>query len=139
VSRSVVRIGIHLVWATKQRHPWLEAPIRRRVILVLAGIAKWQNCRPIEIGGWVDHLHLYLALSPEIAVSRLVVTLKANSTRWIRAHIPTLPDFEWQRGFLAYGVDPRNDAHLRAYIRAQEQIHAGRRLPTPPELRRRMP
>ena len=126
VSRSVVRVGVHFVWATKHRRPWLDADVRGRVVLVLAGIARRQGCRPIEIGGCVDHLHLYLRLSPEVAVAPLVVALKANSTGWIRTHIPTLADFEWQRGFWAYGVDPRDDADLRAYIRAQEQIHAAR-------------
>lgn len=126
MSRSIVRIGVHLVWATKHRRPWLEPDVRGRVILVLAGIVRRQGCRPIEIGGWVDHLHVYLALSPGIAVAPLVVCLKANSTRWVRTHIPTLPQFAWQRGFCAYGVDPRDDAALRAYIRDQEEIHSAR-------------
>jgi REP element-mobilizing transposase RayT len=127
----VVRIGIHLVWATKHRCPWLEADVRRPVILVLAHLIKRQGCRPLEIGGWLDHVHLYLRLSPEVAVAQLVVSLKANSTRWIKSNIPGLPHFQWQRGFAAYSVDPRDDAHLRAYIRSQEQIHAHRTLPTP--------
>ncbi len=124
-------MGVHLVWATKNREPCLEPPIRRQVILVLAEVAKRQRCRPIEIGGWLDHLHLYLMLSPEIAVAQLVVSLKANSTRWIKANIPTLPDFQWQRGFWAYSVDPRDDANLRAYIRSQEAIHTQRSAPAP--------
>lgn len=126
VSRSIVRVGVHLVWATKHRRPWLDADVRRRVCVVLAGVLKRKGCRPIEIGGWVDHLHVYLQLSPEVAVTPLVVSLKAISARWIKTHVPTLPDFRWQRGFWAYGVDPRDDADLRAYIRDQEQIHAHR-------------
>jgi REP element-mobilizing transposase RayT len=94
------------------------------VILVLARLIKRQGCRPIEIGGWVDHLHVYVELSPAISVVRLVNSLKANSTRWIRTHFPSLPYFEWQRGFWAYSVDPRDDANLRDYIRTQERIHA---------------
>lgn len=98
------------------------------MILVLASIAKRQRCRPVEINGWLDHVHLYLKISPEIALARLVVSLKANSSRWIRLNVPTLPEFQWQRGFWAYSVDPRDDANLRAYIRSQEEIHAQRAL-----------
>jgi len=124
----VVRVGVHFVWATKHRRPWLVADVRRRVILVLARLVKCQGCRPIEIGGWLDHLHLYISLSPEVAVAPLAVALKANSTRWIKSNIPSLPDFQWQRGFWAYSVDPRDDANLRSYIRSQEEIHAQRSL-----------
>jgi REP element-mobilizing transposase RayT len=113
----------------------LDGDVRRRVILVLAGIIKRKGCRPIEIGGWVDHLHVYVGLSPEIAVAPLVVCLKANSSRWIKSNIPSLPDFQWQRGFWAYSVDPRDDAGLRSYIRSQERIHADR--DRPPLLRMR--
>jgi REP element-mobilizing transposase RayT len=101
------------------------------VVLVLADITKRQQCRPIEINGWLDHVHLYARVSPEIALSRLVASLKSNSSRWIRMNIPTLPDFQWQRGFWAYSVDPRDDAKLRSYIRAQELIHANRSAPAP--------
>ena len=128
MPRSIVRVGIHLVWATKNRAPYLEASIRRQVILVLAEITKRERCRPVEINGWLDHMHLYLKLSPEVALAQLVVSLKANSSRWIRLNIPTLPNFRWQRGFWAYGVDPRDDANLRSYIRSQEEIHARRSL-----------
>jgi len=117
-----------LVWATKNRAPCLEAPVRQQVILVLADIAKRKRCRPVEINGWLDHMHLYLRMSPEVALAQLVVSLKANSSRWIRLNVPTLPDFRWQRGLWAYSVDPRDDATLRAYIRSQETIHAQRSL-----------
>jgi putative transposase len=126
VSRSVVRVRIHLVWATKLRYPWLTADIRPRLALVVAGILRRRGCRPIEIGGWLDHLHVYLGLSPDVAVAPLVMCLKANSTRWVRSNIPALAGFEWQRGFWAYSVDPRNDSNLREYIRTQEQIHSAR-------------
>lgn len=135
MSRSVVRIRVHVVWATKHRRPWLAADVRLRVVPVLAGIMKRRECRPIEIGGWFDHLHVYVELSPDVAVAPLVVCLKANSARWIKTHIPTLPDFEWQRGFWAQSVDPRDDANLRDYIRTQEQIHAHRTPLAPSEMR----
>ncbi|MEZ4411562.1 MAG: IS200/IS605 family transposase [Gemmatimonadales bacterium] len=125
-----MRIGVHLVWATKNRHPWLEPQILRRLAPLLGNIAVRRRCQPLAIGGWVDHVHVYVGLSANIPLSSLVVALKSNSSAWLRESFPDLAEFRWQRGFAAFGVDPRDDEALRRYIRSQEQIHA-RRLKAP--------
>ncbi len=90
---------------------------------VLEGIAHRLHCSPIAIGGWVDHVHVYVMLSPQATISGLVNALKAHSTTWVRRTHPGLLAFEWQRGYSAAGVDPRDDDALRTYIQNQEQIH----------------
>ncbi len=124
--RSRCRVGVHLVWATKMRHPWLAEGLRPRVFEVLGGIAHRLHSHPIAIGGWVDHVHLYVMLSPQTTISALVNALKANSTAWVRRTHPGLIAFEWQRGYSAAGVDPRDDDTLRSYVQNQEQIHRSR-------------
>ena len=121
--RSHCRVGVHLVWATKNRRPWLVDELRPRVFEVLGGIAHRLHSSPIAIGGWVDHVHVYVMLSPQAPISGLVNALKAHSTTWVRQTHPGLLAFEWQRGYSAAGVDPRDDDALRTYIQNQEQIH----------------
>lgn len=125
--RSICQVGVHLIWATKDRRPWLSSDIRPKALEVLGRIAARRHCRPIAIGGWVDHVHLYVALSPQISVVGLVNALKVNSTSWIRRNLPGHPSFEWQRGYAAAGVDPRDDEALQRYIQDQEAIHQARR------------
>ena len=124
--RSHCRVGVHLVWATKNRRPWLVDELRPRVFEVLGGIAHRLHSSPIAIGGWVDHVHVYVMLSPQTTISALVNALKANSTAWVRRTHPGLIAFEWQRGYSAAGVDPRDDEALRRYIQDQETIHRSR-------------
>lgn len=137
--RSRCRVGIHLIWATKGRHPWLSDAVRPRVCDLLGRIAAKRRCPPLAIGGWVDHVHLYLTLSPQIAIVALVNALKANSTTWIHQSLPGLDSFEWQRGYSAAGVDPRDDEALRSYIEHQDSIHEARHrhltAPPAPKLR----
>ena len=129
--RSRCRVGVHLVWATKMRHPWLVEELRPRVFEVLGGIAHRLHCSPIAIGGWVDHVHVYVMLSSQVTIVSLVNALKAHSTSWVRRTHPELPAFEWQRGYSAAGVDPRDDGALRSYIQDQEQIHRFRQSTNP--------
>ena len=124
--RSRCRVGVHLVWATKMRRPWLVEGLRPRVFEVLGGIADRLHCSPIAIGGWVDHGHVYVMVSRPATISGLVNALKAHSTTWVRRTHPDLIAFEWQRGYSAAGVDPRDDGALRSYIHDQERIHRSR-------------
>lgn len=124
--RSVCRVGVHLIWATKRRGPWLSPQIRPKVFDLLGRISARRHCRPIAVGGWVDHVHVYVALSPQTSLISLVNSLKAHSCAWIRRNLPGLSSFEWQRGYAAAGVDPRDDAALRLYIQNQDAIHRAR-------------
>lgn len=126
LSRKLVCVGVHLVWATKHRHPWLQPEIMRRLAPLLGNIVVRRRCQPLEIGGWLDHVHVYVGLSANVPLSSLVVTLKSHSSAWLRENFHELAGFRWQRGFAAFGVDPRDDAALRRYVRSQEQVHASR-------------
>lgn len=124
--RSRFRVGVHLVWATKDRTPWLVEGVRLQVLGLLKAILRRTNCHPLAVGGWVDHVHVYTELTPNLSVAALINLLKANSTGWIRRNLPGLAAFEWQRGYAATGVDPRDDEALRRYILSQERIHGAR-------------
>jgi len=125
-TRRLVQVGVHLVWATKYRVPWLTGPVREQLDGLFRRALIRRGCEPFAIGGWIDHMHLYTSLSPTMTLSSLVGALKANSARWVREHVAGLDCFEWQRGYAAFGVDPRDDAALREYVRAQEGIHSRR-------------
>jgi len=126
MPQNLVSVGVHLVWATKRRRPWLSLNLRGDLHTFMAGTAKNKRCRLIVIGGFDDHVHLYVAISPETTVRSLVTAIKANSTRWLKQRDPALQQFRWQRGFGAFGVDSRDDANLRRYIDSQEQVHKNR-------------
>lgn len=130
--RSRCHVGVHLVWATKHRTPWLSDRVRPTVFDILRRIAHRKHCEPMAVGGWVDHVHIYVVLSPQLSVIGLVKALKANSTAWIRENLPHLGTFEWQRGYGAWGVDPRDDRALRTYIQHQDTIHLTRQSGTNP-------
>lgn len=95
-----------------------------RLHRLLERICRAKDCLPYAVGGWTDHVHVYVLLGAKIPVANLVLTLKANSSRWIRRHVPGQERFEWGRGYAAIGVDPWRDAELRRYIESQEAHHS---------------
>lgn len=122
-TRHHYRVGVHLVWGTKHRAPTLAPELRWRLHRLLERICREKDCLPYAVGGWTDHVHVYVLLGAQTSVVSLVIALKANSSRWIRRYVPGLDRFEWGRGYAAIGVDPWRDTELRRYIATQEAHH----------------
>ena len=85
-----------------------------------------QKSELVEFGGEADHVHLLVDLSPDIAVSKLVNTLKTISSRMIRKEFAEhLKQFYWKPVFWtgAYCVISSGGAPLdilKQYIQNQE-------------------
>ena len=123
MPQHLMSVGIHLVWATKRRQPWLSRDLRGDLFAYIAGTVKNKRCNLVAIGGADDHVHLYVNLDPEVTVRSLVTAIKSNSTRWLKQRDSGLRRFSWQRGYAAFGVDARDDTNLKRYIDSQDHIH----------------
>jgi len=69
MPQSMSRVLVHAVFSTKQRVPFLDAPIREQLHPYIGGILKNLECPPLQIGGFVDHVHLFFALSKKLVAS----------------------------------------------------------------------
>lgn len=58
-----------------------------------------------------------------MVMSKVVNTIKSNSSRWVneRRIIPEM--FQWQDGYGLFSVSHRNMIHARDYIRHQREHH----------------
>ena len=64
MPQSLSAVYIHLVFSTKERHPFLrDETIRMSVHAYLGGISKQLGCAPITTGGMEDHVHLACSFS----------------------------------------------------------------------------
>ncbi len=67
-----------------------------------------------------DHIHLLLQLPPSLALAKAVLTLKSNSSGWMR-EIGCKSG--WQEGYGAFSVSASNVSAVDRYIRNQESHH----------------
>ena len=125
MSRNCVWLRVHLVWTTKFREPMIDSAWETD-LYAYAGIAKNKGCHLIASGGMPDHVHLYVGLSNDISVGRLVNAIKSNSSRWINEVHPSGQTFRWQRGYGAFTMNQRNEGYLRTYIANQKRHHQAR-------------
>ena len=76
----------------------------------------------ITINGMPDHVHVFVGLKPDIAISDLVRDIKANSSKFINDKKLTICKFEWQDGFGAFSYSRSQIDHFETFGRTCKLI-----------------
>lgn len=113
----------HIIFSTKNRIPYLNPEIEKRVWTYMGGIARKHNLRALQIGGFDDHIHALVIAPPKYSPSEIVQYLKGDSSKWIHEKFPTLANFTWQDGYGAFTVSKSNIASVIEYIKNQREHH----------------
>ena len=114
----------HIVFSTKDRYPFLTAEHRDRIWSYIGGMLRNSGANPLTIGGVEDHIHLLTQTPPRLAISRLLCTLKTNSSTWIQElDLPFAEKFGWQVGYAAFSVGARDVKKVARYIENQRKHH----------------
>ncbi len=93
----------HVVWATKYRHGVLRGDLQRRVREIIR-----QTCSElgIEIIKGVlskDHVHMFISVPPQHALSDVMRRIKGRSSRRIQQEFPAIKKRYWGCHFWARG------------------------------------
>ena len=73
----------HIIFATKDREPWIAAEWRARLHEYMGGAVRGLGGVPQGVGGVADHVHLLVGLKPTHCLSDFMRELKKNSSVWI--------------------------------------------------------
>jgi REP element-mobilizing transposase RayT len=115
----VARLVVHLVWATRERRPWLVPEVDMRLERLLSGSCDSLGCRLLACGNASDHVHVLVTYAPTMTVAGLAHRLKGESSRALALRLP--PGFQWQVGYFAESV--AEVAGVVDYVRGQRQHH----------------
>ena len=123
MSSSYCNLLYHIVFATKDREPWLTAAIRPRIHQYIGGAIRAENGIALIVNGTADHIHILAKLRQDKAISKLIGELKANSSGWISRTFSDAAAFAWQEGYGAFTVSESQVPKVRRYIERQEEHH----------------
>jgi putative transposase len=123
MSSSYCNLLYHIVFATKDREPWMTATLRPRIHQYLGGAIRNENGIAMIINGTADHVHILAKLRQDKAISKVIGELKANSSGWISRTFREAAGFEWQEGYGAFTVSESQAPKVRRYIEKQEEHH----------------
>jgi len=117
-------IYIHLVFSTKNRYPFLkDEGIRKELYSYIAKILYKYESTPIEVGGYVDHVHIFFNLSKNICLKDVISVIKKNTSKWLKTKGDGFANFHWQAGYGGFSVGEAQKDNTVNYIRTQERHH----------------
>lgn len=123
MGHTYTRLLVHVVFSTKNRAALIDEVLRPRLFEYMAGVARHEFGRALEIGGTVDHVHALLSLRAEVSTAEAVRKLKSLSSGWVHRTFRDRPGFSWQDGYAAFSVSESALSRVRAYIAGQEEHH----------------
>jgi putative transposase len=123
MSRAYCRLHFHLVFGTKGRLRTIESSIKEQLHCYMIGIIRNLGGGVEAIGGTDDHVHVLFFAPPKFALSEIIATLKASSSKWMHETHSRIHDFAWQRGYGLFTVSESSVEPVKAYIGHQEEHH----------------
>jgi REP element-mobilizing transposase RayT len=133
MAHSFTNLLCHIVFATKERQPWLEPALRPELWKVLSGAVRSEGGIALEVNGMAEHVHILAKLPASRAVSDILRAVKAKSSHWLKRQL-NAQEFAWQTGYGAFSVSQSQVEIVRRYIQLQEEHH--REMPFTDEMRK---
>jgi REP element-mobilizing transposase RayT len=123
MPQSLSQVILHVVFSTKDRHPWLDLTIRPRMHAYLATLCRDCDCPTYRVGGAVDHVHIATRLARTLSQAELLEKIKKTSSAWIKTQGEQYGSFFWQGGYGDFSIGWSQLEELVRYIDRQEQHH----------------
>jgi REP element-mobilizing transposase RayT len=120
---SYTNLIYHIVFGTKDRRPFIDEALRKRLVEYLGGMINRLGGSPIKINGPADHVHILAWLPPTVALSDALCKLKSGSSGWVRREVGK-GRFGWQDEYSAFTVSKSQVARIRRYVENQRIHHA---------------
>ena len=123
MPQSLAKIIVHIIFTTKNRFPFLNQNIRKKMHAYLGGIVKNLGSHVYTINGTADHVHIVCELPRTISLSKFVEEIKKNSSSWIKKQENKFQKFYWQIGYGAFSVSSSILPSVIQYVQNQEKHH----------------
>ncbi len=121
---AFIKIWVHTVFSTKNRHPYLAGEIKTKVIAHIKENAKTKGVFIDTIGGYHEHLHCLISLGSDQSIDKVMQLIKGECSNWINKNNITKLKFEWGDEYFAASVSESMVDTVRKYIQNQEAHHA---------------
>ena len=126
IQHTVWNCTYHIVFIPKYRRKVMYGETKREVGEIIRKLCEMKGVELIEGKICADHIHMYVAIPPKMAVSEFMSYLKGKSALMLFDRHPEYrakrgDKHFWARGYYVRTVGEVNEETVRAYIRNQEE------------------
>ena len=118
-----IKVWLHFVWSTKDRHPFLTDDIRQKVFTHIRENARAKGIFIDFINGYLEHVHCLISLGSDQSIETIMQLIKGESSHWINKNGLTRMKFGWQDEYFVTAVAESALPSVRRYIANQEEHH----------------
>ena len=121
-QHTFVSVRIHFTFGVSRREHAIKPELQPRFWSYIAGIAKHLELVLYAVGGFDDHVHVFVGIPPTTTISEIAQKIKANASRWMHEEGADA-EFTWQDGYGAFSVSVSHTDTTIAYINNQAEHH----------------
>ena len=113
----------HLVWATKERQPFLTPQVAPIIYGFMRSKAVGLEGTVYAINGIDEHVHMVVAIPPKVAVSKFVGQVKGVASARYNKLKRDATQFAWQAEYGAFTFDRKRLPYVIDYVERQQEHH----------------
>ena len=121
MGQSLSKLYVHLVFATKNRYPYITETYEYALYRYICGIFLNLNSPVLVINSMPDHLHILFNLSKNHSLADVVEEVKKSSSKQMKHE--GCKSFTWQPGYAAFSISQSKVEVVRKYIEDQKEHH----------------
>ncbi len=125
-GKRLTKVLVHFIFSTKNREAWIAQELERDLFAFIGGLCRALDGALTAAGGAEDHVHLLISTPKTMTLSDIMLHVKRDSSKWIKANHPSLVDFAWQEGYAAFSVGHVQIPEVRGYLSKQREHHRTR-------------
>ncbi len=119
MANTYTQIYIQVVFAVQGRYNLISKKHKEELHKYITGIIRNKKQKLIAINCMPDHIHIFIGMKPNIALSDLVRDVKNNSSTFINKKNWVRGKFNWQKGFGAFSYGRSQIDAVVKYIQNQ--------------------
>ena len=122
------RMFFHIVWTTKNRHPWIGNLEEEIISASLTSTFDDLDVIPHAVGYMPDHVHVVVSVPPKVAVADLVRRMKGASSHAVNSDRRRIEQqtIGWQDEYGVLTLGEKALPGVKSYVENQPIIHANR-------------
>ncbi|MBU1821381.1 MAG: IS200/IS605 family transposase [Bacteroidetes bacterium] len=123
MSNTYHQLYVHAVFAVKYREATIKKEWKPQLLAVIGNLINETGCHTYLVNGVEDHVHCLFGLKPSVALSDVMKSVKAKSSKWVNESGKLQNRFEWQVGYGAFSYSHSHLDRVYRYIQNQEIHH----------------
>ncbi len=124
MANSLNKMWVHVVWATKNRNPFIKPEIERLIHDFIVRRLRQEGCFVKIIGGMPDHIHCLFLQTRKKPIAHVIQKVKGSCSRFINVNRLTPIPFSWQKGYAVFSVSRFHVDTVYRYIQNQKTHHS---------------